>query len=104
MTGDAVAVLTDPLVLADRLYLRTVDGQRVVRPPSPPLAIVVDGRVAASLEEYRHGDGDPVGGGVVSVSVDLGSPWAAAEEADVAVPPEIADVVAPRHRGGVPAG
>jgi hypothetical protein len=42
-----------------------------------------------------------MGGGVVTVSVDLGSPWDAADQAEAAVPAEIADVVAPQHRDGI---
>ena len=98
--ADRIPVLTDPLVLANRLYLRTAEGKAVVRPPSPPLPMAADGQVAAALQLYRHNDGDPHGGATLAVVVDLARPWEAAERADAELPSRIADVVGAVHRDG----
>jgi len=100
MPTDDVPLLSDPLVVENRLYLRTPDGTRVMRPPSPPLLMSADGAVAASFGLYRHADGDFGGGGALAVTLDLGSPSESADEADAALPPDVQEVASPQHAQG----
>jgi hypothetical protein len=100
MNDDQLPVLSDPLIAGHRVYLRSPDRRRVVRPPSPPLPMTADGQTAAGLGLYRHLDGEPHGGGVLAVTLDLGSRWEASEQADATVPADVESVTAPRHGPG----
>src|SRR4051794_15099106 len=97
MIDDQPPVLSDPLVAAHRVYLRRPDRRHVVRPPSPPLPMTANGRTAAGFGLFRHLDGEPHGGGVLALTLDLGSPWEAGEQADAALPADVESVTGPRH-------
>jgi hypothetical protein len=84
----------------NRLYLRCAGGHRVVRPPGPPAVLSAGGATAAGLGLYRHGDGEPHGGGFVWVAVDLGPPSPAGDQADAGLPAEVEEVAAPVHAEG----
>ncbi|HEV7657741.1 MAG TPA: hypothetical protein VGP36_23825 [Mycobacteriales bacterium] len=95
MSADDVPGLADPLVLQDRLYLRCAGGTRVVRPPAAPALLGAPG-----LALYRHDDGEPRGGGVLTLTLDLGAPSDPGDAADAALPAQIQEVLAPQHADG----